>query len=474
VIYDPAGQRLLSIAEIVPAVSKLADPAFDPSRQRGWRVSGLEDGDARGVYTRLTSIEYLAGYAGPPPMVHLRSGETLRRYLRPGLDDGKTFVFWGRNYMTKATPGPERDRTWVNQPQKMYGSTSGTGFREGQARYANAVYEYRPNFADGSYHQGVINESADHVTFEFYTPFVIAATPPNDKPWGVYDAGAKNGLVIHVSRAPATASTVQVSTDQGRTWQGGSSLSDGLDLTDLVKGCQQYFLRFDGPIAALKEAGVSWTTVCQANASTMPHLHDGENLITYAAGGSGIVAAGPLVEQAASHLVEGMFDSPKVTLELAAPRGAKPLHVYAAAWQASGNPPSSARYAIEYSIDGGKMWRPVVKDWSIERRPPEPGDYWSQSFTWGDAAVEGAAGGKPVRVRFSNDGGKPLRKAEAYLAYEVAGGEAEVTFRWDDASGKRQTASHAYAASVPGTEGDTWRLDAGQKPQTVWVETRAK
>src|ERR1043166_2908000 len=48
-----------------------------------------------------TRREYLAGYSGPPPMVHLRRGETLRRYLQPGLEDGKTFVFWGRNNNTK-------------------------------------------------------------------------------------------------------------------------------------------------------------------------------------------------------------------------------------------------------------------------------------------------------------------------------------------------------------------------------------
>src|SRR5947209_2779340 len=115
VIYEPHGERLLSLAEIVPAVKQLADPAFDPARQHGWRIAGLEDNDARGTYTTTNTAEYLAGYAGPPPMVHLRSGESLRRYLRPGLEDGKIFVFWGRNYNTKNVPGPTRDRTWVNQ-----------------------------------------------------------------------------------------------------------------------------------------------------------------------------------------------------------------------------------------------------------------------------------------------------------------------------------------------------------------------
>ena len=44
-------------------------------------------------------------------------------------------------------------------------------------RFANAVYQYTPNFADGSYKQGVVDEGVDHVTFEFYTPYLIAATP---------------------------------------------------------------------------------------------------------------------------------------------------------------------------------------------------------------------------------------------------------------------------------------------------------
>jgi hypothetical protein len=474
VIYDLGGKRLLSLQEIVPDVKTLADPSFDPSRPHGWRVSGLYDDDARGVYTTVNSAEYLAGYAGPPPMVHLRSGETLRRYLRPGLEDGKTFVFWGLNYNVKTIPGPTRDRTWVNQPDKMYHSKSGTGAHDGQARYANAVYSYAPDFASGAYRQGVIDESGDHVTFEFYTPYVIAATPANAQPWGVYDAGATNGLVVHVSHA-APACTVQVSTDQGSTWQGGTGLSDGLDLTDLVKGCQQYLLRFNAPAAALKDAGLSWTTVCQANACAIPHLHQGRNTITYAAGGQGVVCAGPMASQAQAHVVEGKLDSPKVTLELVAPRGAKSVHVYAASWQASGDPPAPVRYAIDLSVDGGITWKPLVKDWTIERRPPEPADFWSQSFTWGDAPLDGASAGTPVRVRFSNDGGKPFRKAEAYLAYEVSDpSPTEVTVCWSDASANMRIATHTYAPTKAGSEDTTWHLEVGGEPKTLWVEILSK
>ena len=474
IIYDRQGQRLLGLDEIVPNVNDLANPAFDPTREHGWHLSGLHDDDARGVYTTLNTDEYLAGYAGAPPIVQLRSGESLRRYLQPGLEDGKTFVFWGRNYDASSIPGPTRDRTWVNQPQNMYGSKHGTGAHTGQARFANAVYTYVPNFADSSYRQGVIDEASDHVTFEFYTPYIIAATPPNSKAWGIYDRGGKNGLVLHAARVPAGC-TVQISTDQGKTWQDGGALADGLDLTDLVKGCQQYFLKFGLGADSLRPAGLRWTTVCQANVCTIPHLHDGQNAITYAAGGEGIIAAGPLASQAAAHLVDGRFDSPSVTLELSAPRGANPLHVYAAAWQASGDPPSDVKYAIDLSSNGGKTWSPMVKDWSILRRPPEPGDFWSQSFTWGDTPVHANSKATPIRLRFFNDGRRPFRKAEAYLTYDVIDATpAHVTFCWKDSAGQSRTAAHSYANGPSAAEDATWHFDAGDKPQTQWVEIRAE
>ena len=34
-------------------------------------------------------------------------------------------------------------------------------------------------FAGAGYKQGLVDEAADHVTFEFTTPYVIAATPPS-------------------------------------------------------------------------------------------------------------------------------------------------------------------------------------------------------------------------------------------------------------------------------------------------------
>jgi hypothetical protein len=483
VIFDPDGRRLLGIKELIPNLAQFKDPAFKPQRQRGWRVAGEADADAA-VYDSFQSVEYLSGYAGPPPIVHLRAGETLRRYLRPGLEDGKTFVFWGMNYRQDKIPGPARDRTWVNQPQNMHDSRDGAGYHPGQVRYANAVYTYAPDFAGGSYKDGVVAEGPEGVTFEFVTPYVIAATPPNQNPWGIYDAGGTNGLAVHCNKK-GNPCRVSVSVDHGRTWREGGNLQDGgdekLDLTDLVKGRQQYWLRFAAPASALKNLGLSWRTVCQCNTAIIPRLHEGTNKITLETSGRALFSAGPHKDLAMAHLVEGKLDSgSNVTLELAAPRGRKAVHLYAAAWQSSGNPPSpQVAYRIDYSLDDGRTWQPVVRNWRIIRRPPEPADLWSQSFCWGDVELAAAAG--PVRVRFSNDGQKTYRNVEAHLAYDLVDHHADadqppmtVTFAWREAKngGELKTASKTYH-TAPATRFENWSIEAGPNVQTEWVEYAA-
>ena len=116
------GRKLINIRVFY----KDREDKYLPGKQHGWLVCGLHPADG-GVYSAYSAAEYLAGYAGAPPVVHLRRGETLRRYPQPGLEDGKTFVFWGRNYNTGGVPGLERPHTWVNQPEKMRGSRGGAG-----------------------------------------------------------------------------------------------------------------------------------------------------------------------------------------------------------------------------------------------------------------------------------------------------------------------------------------------------------
>ena len=462
VIFDAKGESLLSLAEVQRDWQRLTDRNFLPGRQQGWLVCGLHPGDGSS-YSTYAVAEYLSGYAGVPPLVHLRRGETLRRYHQPGLEDGKTFVFWGRNYNTAGIPGPERSMTWVNQPEKMHGSRDGTGYKPGQARYGNAVYTYRPNFADGSYREGIIAENERSVTFEFYAPYIIGATPPNDEPWGVYDAGGKNGLVVR-GRADCI---VMISVDQGQMWKWCGKLTDSLDLTDKVKGHRQYLLRFMAAANELTNADVTITTVCQANAAILPRLKDGGTAVQFEASGRGVVSAGPNLPQAQAHVVAGKFGSPTVTLEVAAPRGEPALEVHAAGHFQSGNPPSAdVKYAIELSSDQGKSWRPIVADWRITRRGDEPADFWSQSFCWGSAVVD-SKGAASVLVRFSNDGGKNVARAEAHLVYRTASRDkTRVTFAWEDDGGEHRE-SHVFDS---GNDDPLWNLPTGKNVQTRWVE----
>lgn len=464
VVFNEQGNRLLSIPEVKANLAQLTDRGFLPKKQCGWLVCGLDARDG-GVYADYNTAEYLAGYSGPPPAVHLRRGETLRRYLQPGLGE-KTYVFWGRNYGTAGIPGPERSQTWVNQPEKMYGSRDGTGHHPGQARYGNAVYTYRPDFR-GDYREGVVEEDEQHVVFEFNTPYIIGATPPDNSPWGIYLPGGRNGLVLRGrARCP-----VAVSVDRGKTWQECGEFREGLDLTDRVKGTRQYWLRLGAGAKALVDSGLTMTTVCQANPSVLPRLKDGGSRVSFAASGQALVSAGPTVAQAQAHVVEGAFNTPRVTMELRTPRGETPVAIYAAAHVQSGNPPApETRYQIELSTDGGKTWQPVVRDWLVQRRGDDPADFWSQSLCWGSAKLPSGSG-STVRVRFRNDGGKRYSRCEAHLVYRPKTADAtQVTFGWRE-GGQRKQASHRFAAgagaaAVP----ESWDLPTGKQVETEWVE----
>jgi hypothetical protein len=460
VIFNAEGKRLFSIPEVKQDVKRLTDRKFSPQKQNGWLVCGLHPDDG-GVYRQYTTAEYLAGYAGPPPMVHLRRGETLRRYLQPGLEDGKTFVFWGRNYNTAGIPGPERSHTWVNQPESMHDSRIGAGYKPGQVRFANAVYVYQPDFKSGNYREGIIEENDSRVVFEFYTPYIIGATPPNDKAWGVYDVGGRNGLVLRGNAACA----VSISVNQGRTWQDCGAFRDGMDVTDFVKGHRQYFIRFDAGAKALADSRLTMTTVCQANVAMLPRLKDNGTRVTFAASNRAVVSAGPNREQAKTHIVAGGFDTPTVTLELASPRQDLLAAIYAVAHIASGNPPNGeTEYQIEFSADRGQSWKPMVRDWTIPRRGDEPADFWSQSFCYGSAKISDAVA-RSVQVRFKNNGGKKYLRAEAHLVYCTAASDTtKVTFDWSDDDGAHRE-SHLFADN-----GASWDVKTGGKVQTRWVE----
>jgi hypothetical protein len=460
IVYDPAGSRLLSIPEVKADLKNFVDRSYLPEKQHGWLVCGLAAGDGS-VYKRYDVAEYLPGYAGPPPIVHLRRGETMRRYFEPGLENGKTFVFWGRNYNTAGIPGPERSLTWVNQPEKMHGSKDGTGHHEGQARYSNVVYIYHPDFRSNDYQEGMIEQTANYMTFEFYTPYIIAATPPNNKDWGIYDLGCRNGLIVR----GLGDTRVEVSPDQGTHWFSGE-LSPELDLTDFVKGHRQYWLRFWASPNDLAKARIEIQTVCQAAIGVLPRLKEDGATVSYESSGRGIVSAGPNLTQAKPHIVAGKFDSPQVTLELATPHGEEALEIYTAAHVASGNPPTSdIKYQIEYSIDASKTWKPVVKDWTVPRQGEEPKDFWSQSMCYGSTKIEGDTA--KVLVRFRNSGGRNYLRAEAHLVYRARGADAvNVTYFWTDSRGEHIESRRIGA----GRQTDKWTLRTASNVRNRWVE----
>src|SRR5262249_21329272 len=160
-------------------------------------------------------------------------------------------------YNTGGIAGPERAQTWVNQPEKMHGSKTGTPFKPGQARYGNAVYVYKPDFNSNDYKEGVVHENPSDTIFEFQTPYIIGATPPNKEPWGIYKSGCRNGLVLN---GKINLCRINVSVDRGRTWQDCGAFHDGLDLTDRVKGRRQYQIKFGVPARDMKGSNLTITT----------------------------------------------------------------------------------------------------------------------------------------------------------------------------------------------------------------------
>ncbi|QEF98664.1 hypothetical protein Mal15_27190 [Stieleria maiorica] len=456
VIFDPSGTRLMGLGEIQAEVDRLIDRNYLPQRQRGWLVCGLHPDDGNS-YRRYAVAEYLAGYAGPPPMIALRRGESFRRYFQPGLEDGKTFVFWGRNYNADGIPGPHRSRTWVNQPDLMHGSTSGTAHRDGQVRYANVVSIYRPDFSTVDYREGIVQESADELVFEFQTPYVIGASPPSDDAWGIYQPGCTGGLVLRGN----LDCPVAVSCDAGRTWSTEHTFVDGLDLTDLVKGRSNYWVRFAADRSDLLDSGLEIRTVCQANVAVLPRLKDNGTTVSFASSGRRVRSLGPEIDLAKSFVAEGGFGETTVSLEVRSDRPV--VQVYAAAHVASGSPPDpTVRYQIDFSVDGGKQFQPIVKDWTVPRRGNEPSDFWSQSFCYGSADVSDPA--RNLQIRFHNSGGKRYLRAEAHLIEKTNSDDpVRVTYDWVDSSGGHQQ-SHVFEGV------GTWKLDTAQEVRTRWVE----
>jgi hypothetical protein len=489
VVFDDARnpKRLLSLWNLAfkdrppgrtPRTAEEQEAMFDnegaPDANRGWFISGLHfpsrdctdarNSDLMHVHKDVRVGEVLSGYAGVPPLVALKRNETFRRFLQPGLG-GTDYAYWGSNPMAGGIPGPARDATWCVKPEAMFRATRHG--KNGTARYGNAVFTYEPNFADGSYRDGVIAEDAGSVTFFFQSPYAVAAIPAAAHR-AEHDAvdrdGTTGGLVLSATQANCP---VRISTDAGRTWSAPVLLQDRLDLTDVAKGFRSYRLQFQAAPAALAGKGIVIRTVCMANDRTMPHLKDGGTTVEFAATGKAVFSTGVSEAEAAAFITAGGFGQKTVEFTVPAPGGRPILEIYASGWVASGVPPDpKVPYAIDYSTDDGRTWKPIVKDWRIELLGYQAADWWSQSFCYGsrDVAAEKAT---TVKVRFSNPE-NIYRRAQVELVYDTGDRRpVEVTFDWSDA-GQPRSAKHVFDPGRPAA----WTIPTGKDVVTKWVEMR--
>ena len=495
VFDDPVNyKRLINIADIAYSAEppdlqplsytqqeSLLDNRTAPNGNRGWFKSGLyfpsedlgegaESDALSGVFTEILGTAPLSGYAGVPPMVSLKRDETMRRYLQPGLG-GETYVYWGPNYRELShedspIPGPNRDRTWATQPERMFGATRDTDTLF--ARYGNVVYTYRPNFADGTYRDGVIAEDEQSVTFYFYSPYAVAALPPQEAAkqiWAVLEKGCTKGLIV--TALSNLKCTVQVSTDNGSTWSPEIRFGKKLDLTDWVKGHHSYHLKLNATPSQLATSPIAIRTVCMANDRLMPHLKSGGTSVSFAASGKAVFAAGPNVDQTDRFVTSGSLGTDRVEMRVPTPGGARLLEVHAAAMVNSGSAPdASIRYQIECSTDGGATWEPIVEDWRVETLGYQVGDRAPRSYYFGDLDVSKSNSNEAL-VRFSNSAGVTYERVEVYLVYQASNRPpVSVTFHWEDQRGK-QSASHTFRRSD-----SPWKIETGEVTQTHWVEMK--
>ena len=106
-----------------------------------------------GTYGSIHFYALLCGYAGAPPVVNLRPGETLRRFPRPGLGEGSAgpLVYWG--ICVDGMDGPNRHITYLNDPEHSFNAAKRPQHENDparRARFGNAVFTYRPDFESGA------------------------------------------------------------------------------------------------------------------------------------------------------------------------------------------------------------------------------------------------------------------------------------------------------------------------------------
>ncbi len=466
----------LCIEEIVPH-AKADEAAWlnDPKRGGPYKFAMGPYGDNWDVYKEVKEYQMLFGYNAMPIVYSLRAGESFTRCLDPGLEDGKTFLFWAKDYYNlggKPVHGPYRGQTFLDD--YPIGNNRKGRF---QSHQANGVFEYVPPLADGRYNDGVKAEkdsvvaegvlkgkSADaSVTFEQASPYIIAAWPEKrgDREWDLLAEKCVDGAVASgsaVGKVPVT-----VSVDGGKTWK-EAGVAEGtfkVDFTDIVKGRFSYLVRF-GLTTTDGLKGLKLRTVVQIARGVIPRLKDGGTKVTYQAGGQGVIHGGPSQYQADGIRRKDLETEGFRVMEIKAP-GA----IQFASGMLRGSGPGRGPWSVAFSLDGGKTWKVGLKDVNLK---PEDSQWGGghHAYAWADMDFAENKDAKSVLVRVGKGN---LSHAEAYATYQQPSTSAlEVTYAWIEGGSLKQDA-HAIAA---GKTTDTWTVPTGKDVKTRWVRFAAK
>jgi len=474
-VFDDDGTPL-GVLDIVKRVDANKDDPWltDPKRGGPYRIALGPAGHTLAGYKNEWHVQMLFGYNGMPIVYSLRPGESFTRCLEPGLEDGKTWVFWGRDYFKLGggpKHGPWRGETFLDD----YPIGNGKKGR-GRGYYGNGVFEYTPPLKGGKYAEGVCAENetiykggalrgrtADsYVTFEHISPYVIAARSieGGDREWKLLEEKCADGAIV--SGAAIGQVPVNVSVDGGRTWApvGMAAGQFRIDFTDVVKGRHAYRIRFGlSPADGLK--ALKLRTVTQISRAVFPRLKDGGTTVTYEASGQSPIHGGPS-QYLAEPLRRKDLESDGVRVyEICTPG---PVRWASGVLRASG--PGLGPWSVEFSLDGGKTWRAGVKDVTLKEGDSEWGG-GRHAYAWAEMAFPDNAS-RSVLVRLGKGN---LYHCQIFATYESPNTSSlEVTYGWLENGRKRQD-THRIPV---GQTRDTWTIPTGQGVQGQWVRFAAE
>ncbi len=472
-VFDDSGKPV-SLKQIY-AHEDAKDKAWfrDPKRSGPYKFNQSAFGDRNDGYSKTRWYQYNFGYNAMPIVYSLRSGETFKRYLDPGLDDGKTWVFWGRDYYGlngKPKHGPFRNVTFLDDPP-MGNNRKGRGM----TYYANGVFEYIPPLADGRYKEGTTDSKGivfkdgalrgtskgAEVTFEHASPYIIAARSVGggDRSWDLLKEKCCDGAII--SGKAVGAVPVKVSVDGGSSWQGvGTAKGDfHIDFTDVVKGRHEYLIRFGlSKVDGLKS--LKMRTVTQIGRGVFPRLKDGGTKITYEASGQSVIDGGPSQYLAERYRRKDLEKDGCRVYQIKAPGLIR---------HASGvvRVESVGPWSVEFSLDGGKTWKTGVKGVKCGG-PEKEWDGGKAGYIWAEMDFPKNSSANDVLIRF---GKGTILQAQVFATYQRKNDSPlKVTYGWTE-GGKVRRASHEIKA---GAAADSWTIPTGQKVETKWVTFAAE